>query len=688
MRHDAVVPDTFPRQQARTRRFQCGRPRGFAIAGDLVLFIRSAGGSDPVGNLWAQDASGAERLVVDATALLADGDLPPEERARRERMREMTSGITAFSVDRDGARAAFVVSGIPYAVEIATESTTELQSPGPAIDPRMSPDGAHVAFVSGRGMHVADLGTGETTTLCEPEGDHDAWGLADFIAAEELDRHRGHWWMDDSAHLLVEHVDESGVDIRWIADPAQPEVEPTAHRYPSAGTANASLQLWLIGLDGTRRQLEWNTVAFPYLASVHGRIVQLLSRDQRRALICRVDLDQARLTPLIERTDAHWVDVVPGVPRLLPDGALLDIVHDTSADTYRLVRDDQPLTPPGLQVSGVLHADDQRITFLGATQPEEQRVYVVEGTDVTPLTAADRVVNAVVSGAVRVEIASDPDAPATSFDVVRGSDRTSIATLAERPLVEPRPHFLRTGPDALPTVVLLPTGHVPGSGPLPVIVAPYGGPHHARVMRAAGAYAADQWLADQGFAVVVADGRGTPGRGPAWERAVAGDFSGVVADQVAALHGAAAAFPDLDLTRVGITGWSFGGYLAALAVLDRPDVFHAAVAGAPVTEWRLYDTGYTERYLGDPKTNPDAYDRTSLLPRAGQLTRPLLLIHGLADDNVLASHTLQFSSALLAAGRPHSVLPLSGVTHMTPQEVVAENLLLTEVEFLREHLAG
>ena len=287
---------------------------------------------------------------------------------------------------------------------------------------------------------------------------------------------------------------------------------------------------------------------------------------------------------------------------------------------------------------------------------------------------------------MRVEITSDPDAPRTTFEVVRADIRTPIASLAEAPLVEPRPHFLRTGPDALPTVVLLPTGHVPGSTRLPVVVAPYGGPHHARVMRAAGAYAADQWLADQGFAVVVADGRGTPGRGPAWERSISGDFSIVLADQVAALHGAAEAFTDLDLTRVGITGWSFGGYLAALAVLDRPDVFHAAVAGAPVTEWRLYDTGYTERYLGDPGTNAQAYDRSSLMPRAERLTRPLLLIHGLADDNVLAAHTLQFSSALLAAGRAHSVLPLSGVTHMTPQEVVAENLLLAEVEFLREHL--
>jgi dipeptidyl-peptidase-4 len=154
------------------------------------------------------------------------------------------------------------------------------------------------------------------------------------------------------------------------------------------------------------------------------------------------------------------------------------------------------------------------------------------------------------------------------------------------------------------------------------------------------------------------------------------------------LHAAADLHPDLDLARVGITGWSFGGYLAALAVLDRPDVFHAAVAGAPVTDWALYDTAYTERYLGTPQKNPEAYRRTSLIERAARLERPLLIIHGLADDNVLAAHTLQLSSALLAAGRPHSVLPLSGVTHMTPQEVVAENLLGLEVDFLRTHLQG
>jgi dipeptidyl-peptidase-4 len=217
---------------------------------------------------------------------------------------------------------------------------------------------------------------------------------------------------------------------------------------------------------------------------------------------------------------------------------------------------------------------------------------------------------------------------------------------------------------------------------------PYGGPHGQRVLAARGAHLSSQWFADQGFAVVVVDGRGTPGRGPEFERAVYRDLAGpVLDDQVDALHAVARQFPDLDLSRVGIRGWSFGGYLAALAVLRRPDVFHAAIAGAPVTDWSLYDTHYTERYLGHPDTDPEAYARSSLIADAARLERPLLLVHGLADDNVVAAHTLRLSSALLAAGRPHSVLPLSGVTHMTPQEVVAENLLLLQVRFLTDALS-
>jgi dipeptidyl-peptidase-4 len=261
---------------------------------------------------------------------------------------------------------------------------------------------------------------------------------------------------------------------------------------------------------------------------------------------------------------------------------------------------------------------------------------------------------------------------------------TVIASFADSPLVAPNVTLHTYGQRNLATAVLLPHDH--DGSPLPVLLDPYGGPHAQRVLKAHNSYLTSQWFAEQGFAVVVIDGRGTPGRGSAFERAVLHDLATpALEDQVDALLAAADDHP-LDLSRVAIRGWSFGGYLAALAVLRRPDVFHAAVAGAPVTEWRLYDTHYTERYLGDPTVDAGPYAVSSLLPLADELTRPLLLVHGLADDNVVAAHTLQMSNALLAAGKPHEVLPLVGVTHMTPQEVVAEHLLLHQLEFLRRSL--
>ncbi|MGB2838687.1 MAG: prolyl oligopeptidase family serine peptidase, partial [Actinomycetes bacterium] len=227
----------------------------------------------------------------------------------------------------------------------------------------------------------------------------------------------------------------------------------------------------------------------------------------------------------------------------------------------------------------------------------------------------------------------------------------------------------------------------PDDGSLPILMNPYGGPHHVSVAHHQGAFRESQWFANQGFAVVVVDGRGTPGR-PGWERAVRGDFAGpVLEDQITGLHAVAHAFPELDLGRVAIRGWSFGGYLAALAVIDRPDVFHSAIAGAPVTDWMLYDTGYTERYLGVPGDGADgAYRTSSLLERASSLTRPLQVIHGLADDNVFVAHSLRLSQALTENGCPHEVLPLTGITHMATQEDVAESLLTLQVDFLRRSL--
>jgi dipeptidyl-peptidase-4 len=351
----------------------------------------------------------------------------------------------------------------------------------------------------------------------------------------------------------------------------------------------------------------------------------------------------------------------------------------------RLVVGGTPATPTDLHVRAVAHVGDDRVVFTANAIDDATRISVWRWSDdaVEQLTPDDGVHSAVVGGDTVVVRRATLDDHAPEVAVVGGP---RLALDAATPLVTPNVTIRHVGERRLATALLLP--HDVGDGDrLPVLLDPYGGPHAQRVLQARAAYLTSQWFADQGFAVVVIDGRGTPGRGADWERGIHGDLAGpVLEDQVDGLLALAAEEPRLDLSRVAIRGWSFGGYLAALAVLRRPDVFHAAIAGAPVTDWRLYDTFYTERYLGDPLADADRYDACSLLPDAPKLERPLLLLHGLADDNVVSAHTLQLSEALVTAGRPHRVLPLTGVTHMANQEVVAESLLLLQLHFLREAL--
>ncbi len=357
--------------------------------------------------------------------------------------------------------------------------------------------------------------------------------------------------------------------------------------------------------------------------------------------------------------------------------------------------DGQSVTPPGLQVTRVITVDDRGVLFAGTEEPTESHLWLwpVQG-EVRRISDDGGYWTGTGRSGTIVRAHRTIGEPGVRTVVSRldsslsVGDTTEIASLAERPTLAAQPTLVTIGALGLRVGVLFPRQHAAGT-PLPVLMDPYGGPHHLEVVQAHDVWLEPQWLADQGFAVVVADGRGTGARGTQWDRAIHHNFADVtLADQVQALLGVAQQFPDLDLSRVAIRGWSFGGYLAALAVLRRPDVFAAAVAGAPVTDWRLYDTFYTERYLGHPDEQPLVYDANSLIADAPALERPLLLIHGLADDNVVAAHTLRLSSALLAAGRPHDVLPLSGVTHMTPQEVVAENLLRLQVEWLHRALAA
>ncbi|WP_028801952.1 S9 family peptidase [Streptomyces sp. 142MFCol3.1] len=711
-------PFSFPRRYARTQRFTSGAPRAFTVSpdGSRVVFLRSLSGTDRAHHLWVLDVprdgagvspgGGGERVAADPAALLggAGEELSPEERARRERSREGGAGIVGYATDTAVELASFALSGRLFTAELRAGTARELPVPGPVIDPRPSPDGRFVAYVAGGAFRVVGAEGENDRALAEPEpaaGEGSvSYGLAEFIAAEEMGRSRGFWWSPESDRLLVARVDDTPVQRWWIADPAQPGSEPQRVAYPVAGSANADVRLFVITLDGVRTEVSWDRARYPYLAHVHwsaggAPLILVQARDQRSQLFLAVDPDTGTTRMVHADEDPQWLDLFPGVPCWSPAGQLVRIADEGGARV--LAFGERPLTGPQLHVRAVLDVsdDDVLVSASGgeaAPAPEtgEVHVYRVNELGVERVSQEPGVHSAVRAGGVTVLASSMLDEPGVQVHVLReGKTIATVPSLAESPGLSPRVTLTQGGARKIPCAVLMPTDY-DGVTPLPVLMDPYGGPHGPRVLAAHNAHLTSQWFADQGFAVIVADGRGTPGRSPAWEKAVRDDFTLSLDDQIDALQGLAETFP-LDLSRVAIRGWSYGGWLAGLAVLRRPDVFHAGIAGAPVTDWRLYDTHYTERYLGDPASAPHTYAHSSLITDEGlsepaARRAPLMIVHGLADDNVVVAHALRLSSALLAAGRPHEVLPLSGVTHMTPQEQVAENLLLLQVDFLKRSL--
>lgn len=679
--------DAFPRQYARTRGFRLGAPRDITIApdGQLITFLRSRAGDDPTMCLWAWE-SGAERLVVDSAELVGAEEPTEEERTRRERTRDYTSGMTSYATDRDLRLATFAISGRLWLTELDGKPR-ELPAQGPVADPRPSPDGSIVAYVSHGALRLINTDGTQDRELLRPEHADIRYGLPEHVAAEEMDRDRGFWWSPDGTRLLVARVDTSPVQRWYLADPANPDRPPTELAYPVVGTPNAEVTLWLVDHAGHRVEVRWDRAGYEYVTAVHWSselLVVVQSRNQRSMRVLTVDPATGATALRREDTDEYWVDIILGTPALTGSGRLVSVaIVDGSR---RLLIDGEPVTPDGLNVRRVCDVDGDTVLFAASTNPTETQLWTYAAT-LTQLTEHG-VHDGWMTGGTTVIAAQSLDHDGPRVTVHRAGEPTAeLTSLVEPSVIQPRVELITLGERELHAVVLFPSWHTPGSGKLPVLMDPYGGPAGQRVLASRTNYLVSQWFADQGFAVIVADGRGTPGRGPAWERTIYGDRAGLpLEDQIAALHAAAERYPDLDLTRVGIRGWSYGGYLSALAVLRAPDVFHAAVAGAPVTDHALYDTHFNERYLGDPNETPENYARCNIIPDAPNLRCPLMLIHGLADDNVVVAHTLRLSAALLAAGRPHTVLPLPGDSHMIHQQAVAENLLTVQADFLRNAL--
>ncbi len=489
----------------------------------------------------------------------------------------------------------------------------------------------------------------------------------------------------------------------------------------------------------------------------HDPLVLVQNRRQTRDQVLEVAVaaDGAALGAtrvLEEHANEQWIDLVHGTPAYTPDGRLVCSLNDMATDTNRLTMDGRPFTPAGWNVRTVLAVTDEDVLAVVQRAPEiatevprawagsgaasdaeslfgghdarsfdvmsmgydgsvapittepgqwtasrGARGIVVSGRDMRSARARMRhiVTRRAVGGVTDAVITANTSDAANTTDITAAD----ITSTAAEPGFTPNVTFTRLGEHRLYTAIIAPSPSSPyaHADKLPVLMKPYGGPGFQQVVASQSFYWEGQWWADQGFLVVTADGRGTTGRGPAWDRAIFENMKGVtLADQIEAVNalpeavsrlnadGRRPGVPAPDLDKVCMIGWSYGGFLSALAVLDAPNVFKAACAGAPPTDWTLYDTHYTERYLG---LDPDVYYRNGIVQDAPKLERPLMLIHGFADDNVTIAHSLRLSQALMAAGRPHTFLPLTGITHMTNDETVAENLLTLQRDFLRDALA-
>jgi dipeptidyl-peptidase-4 len=681
----------FISQYAASGRFTQGRPRNFTIANsNLVLFLRTVSETSAQLGLFAfSTSSQSEELLIDPSNLniAIENDLPAAEKSRRERLREGGAGITAYSVDEAGENLCFALNGILFAYKINEKELIEIASNDLVVDPKISPKGDAIAVVS-NGVSVYSLASSSWKTLVKPENSNITYGLANFIAAEEFSRISGYWWSPDSKKILIEKVDSSQVTEVHLSDPTDPTNQPRVHRYPFAGEANPTSSLLLAAVDGELIDLDFLTADNEYLVNAGFKNaneiqINLLNRAQNHLTLKIYSIAEKNETIFFEQVEDPWVEVCQPLPKFFDE----EFVYLAGEENQKIHLTSGEIPDQNFEVRSVLDVSPDSILTMVSTTPECLALVELEKSGKqTWLTPPDQYCTGTKKHGITLISEHSLTNWQASYKIINNGYSYEVKNLAPQPSFAPNVKIIHLTKNDLYVSVILPNNYQ--GEKLPVILSPYGGPHAQRVLKTASGYFAEQFLAQQGYVVLVIDGRGTAGRGKDFSQSISEHWAEkVLADQINGLNETAELFKEtFDLTRVGIMGWSYGGYLAAYAALTRSDLFKAAIAGAPVTDWRWYDTAYSERYLGLPKDNLNAYQENSLVNKVDSLSSALLLIHGLADDNVLAMHSLQLSSALFAKGKSHNFLSLSGVSHMTPQTTITENLLKLEIDFFNKNL--
>ncbi len=695
------------------------RPRGLKLSPDgrYATLLKPRADDRQRYDLWAIDlATGAERMLVDSEKL-GGRAISEEEKMRRERLRIAgTRGIVGYDWGADARALLVPVDGDLWLAPLTGEPRRLTDTEATELDAKLSETGRYTSFVRGGELFVVENATGQERQLTQGASETVSWGSAEFVAQEELDRSTGHWWSPDDRLLAVARVDESAVDVVQRLAIGAGGSTLTAQRYPRAGTANAVVELFVMRADGGGQvKVDLGPNPDIYLARVNwsadGKTlwVQRLSRDQKRLDLLAVDPATGTARPVLAETATTFVNLPSsgfgqgGEPGLVPlkDGGFLWLSErDGHMHLYRWRKGKlTQLTQGDWAVAGIAGVDEKggKAYILGNREtPLERHVYAVrldgggapqrltergfwnEGTidrDGKHLllqrqspVQPPQVYLADAQGRRERWLEENrigPDHPFAPYrQLLRAPEFGTIAAADGQTL-----HWEVQKPQ--------------GPGPFPVIFDVYGGPHAQRVSRGWVA-PADRWWVEQGYAIFRLDNRGSGNRGRAFENPIHLQLGTVeVADQLAGLAWLKAQ-PWAAADRIVANGWSYGGYMVLRLLESAPGAFAGGISGAPVTQWDLYDTAYTERYLGDPRTDPGAYERADVLSRAGKIRDPLLVVHGMSDDNVVFDNSVRLFAALQKARVPFETAVYPGQAHGFQGEDTLIHRALTTERFLRQ----
>ncbi|WP_092313136.1 S9 family peptidase [Brevundimonas viscosa] len=665
--------------------------------GELVAFLRSREDDVDVQDLWAAPTGEGEPFkLIDARALVPDaGELSEAEKARRERMRISARGVVEYSWDEQGRYILAPLEGDVFLAEREGGAVRRLtETEADEIDAKVSPDGNFVSWVRDQDLVVYDLASGRETPITTDGEGLVTWATAEFIAQEEMDRDTGYWWSPDERYIALQRTDESTVDVIPRLDITGGGATVIEQRYPRAGRPNAVVELYVHDREsGRRTRVDLGDNADIYLARVNwsadGRTlyVQRQSRDQKRLDLLSVDpATGASRVILTQRSDA-WVPLGHDF-KALEDGNFIWSSQESGWKHLHLYDRDgrlvRPITRGEYAVKALEGVNQQtgEVFFTasmrdGRELPIEQQLFRASLTDtVEPVavTPAGGWWSASMNrtGTAYVGNYSDPATPPQSG--LYRADGTFVRWIEENRLDESHPYYpyasrrqtpqfgtLESAGETLVWQMTTPPGFDPSKS-YPVVMQVYGGPSGGGVRRAWQPLT-NQLLTEAGYVVFRLDNRGEGDRSAAFKEALYLKMGQPeIEDQVIGAN-YLRSLPFVDDDRISAMGWSYGGFMT-LHMLTEPEMgLASAISGAPVTDWSLYDTHYTERFMSTPQANPDGYAASDVVSQLDRMTGRLLLLHGMADDNVIFENTTRVLNALQEASLPFETMLYPGQRH-------------------------